>query len=1180
MKSQNLSSCKKSILAVLFAVYITFILLSQIPFLAENLIDISTMEDSYEYNLSFPNDGKQGHYYVERYDTLKSGYIHVTYTTDSNSLEVDCTNIKVLKIYCREMYEKKSEEVFKLDPKLDSNYFKTYFIERDHFHVHVSTQNIITELSFVDTPVPYNVTVNGQEWWLTGINYTYSNNGIVLTKVPSGHSYVDIYFKSNDQNSPVAKFTVNKLIAGVRDNITFDASGSFDPDGKIVSYVWDFGEGNYGGTLKISHSYQQEGIYTVILTVIDNNDLINRASQKITVVNKAMSIMKSVDKPKATPGSILTYRIMPVLNSSWLGGVKDVKITDVLPAEVKYVNANPLPEPSGNNLTWNFEIISNDNEFTGITLITIINENLINNTIISNYAVLEYKGLNNQRFPMEVSPSAITEVNTNNIFAPKILNPVPDVLLIEDGVGINLYLTEYEFDLQDRGTSLKWFVTGENESLYTLSGEYSDDDIITITPKPEAYGNSIVTLWLVDSEGYTVNQPLWINITPVNDAPVFFNAPDLIIHYDDSYTFNYEPYISDIDTPKNGLQLLVQENIEGSMNLNCTSIGEPFITTTANTQVENLNVIYNYPESYLGKRVYVLLVIFDGVDTDGQTIQINITDDYTPKSVKKLPNLYLNEGEKRFNVFDLDDYFTDPDKDSLFYTFGETYVNVQIHENHTVDLFAPSDWNGIDTVTFRAKDPIGAIAEDTILITVLPVNDPPVISGVPKRFIVHYDADYRFDLTPYIYDEDNETEDLYLNLKDIHIRPDPLKPLRIIMNYPRSMLNLEVPVIITVTDGMDQDSQTITVKVTEDWPPDQIKEIPDVSFYEDESLTNAFNLNEYFTDKDSDTLYYTYGQKFVNITITPKGGVDFLAAKNWFGIELITFRATDSTEAFVESIITVIVIPVNDPPAILPLPIQNCVTKRIWRFDLTEYLRDVDNNISKLSIMVESKELEIVINGKELLWYSNKPIEEEIKVIVSDGLTNSSGFMLINIKEEELKPSETISFFISILWLLILLIIIIISITAFTFWRKYNGNYSIEEIFWIYNNGLLISHVNKRKSDHLADRSIISSMLTAITDFVKDAFAEEEGSKKSWEIKEIQMFEKNILVEKGNYSFIAIVFSGRSGKKLYLKNKNVLRTIENKYDANLKTWNGNLNEFDHAQEIIKSLLLPSFHKKS
>ena len=137
------------------------------------------------------------------------------------------------------MYEKKSEEVLKRDPELDSNYYKTYFIERDHFNVHVYTQSTISELAFIDTPIPYNVTVNGHEWWLSEVNYTYIDDGIVFTNVPAGHNYVDIYFKSNDKNSPVAIFSTDKTIIGINETVTFNASSSYDPDGQIISYVWD-----------------------------------------------------------------------------------------------------------------------------------------------------------------------------------------------------------------------------------------------------------------------------------------------------------------------------------------------------------------------------------------------------------------------------------------------------------------------------------------------------------------------------------------------------------------------------------------------------------------------------------------------------------------------------------------------------------------------------------------------------------------------------------------------------------------------------------------------------------------------------------------------------------------------------------------------------------------------------
>ena len=1173
LKKNRLLMTKKSIFAILLALYLVFILISQIPFLAEEIVDTSDMDDTYESRLTFPRDGKQGHYYVERYDKTEAGRIHVIYTTATNSLEVDCTNIKVLHIYCREMYDKKSDEVFNRDPELDSNYYKTYFISRDHFHVHVYTEEEITELSFIDTPIPYNVTVNDQEWWLSGINYTYKTDGVVLTKVPSGHNYVDIYFKSNNLNAPVAQFTVSKTIIGLGESITFDASSSYDPDGEIISYVWDLGDGTYLGDEITQHKFDTEGIYNVILTVTDDDYLIDRAYKELTVAKKVMSISKSVDKPIATPGSVLTYTITPEINSSWSNGVRDVMITDILPAELDYVSATPLPQLYGNTLTWKLGIAFTTSELSQISLQTVINDNAENNTIISNYATLDYLGIDNQVFPQENSDMVKTKVKIDSILAPSIKAQVSDIQLEEDAPPFDLELNSYEFDYQDTGSDLNWYITDENESLYIISGEYGENDIITITPIPNAFGDSLVTLWLIDSEGYTTNQPLWINITPVNDNPIFSSAPSLIIHYDEPYTFDYEPYIYDIDTPKEELQLLISQNEK----LDNPEGGAGDIDKPENT-VDGFKVTYNYPESYVDLEVFVTLIVFDGDNSDSDTIQLKVTKDYTPRLKKELPDVWLEEGETKHDVFDIDEYFEDPDEDSLFYSFGETYVTVIIHDNHSVDIASTSGWNGVDTITFRARDPIGAIAEDTILVTVTPINDPPIFSGVPKVFIVHYNEDYSFDLTPYITDEDNALSELSLILSDEHIRTDPLNPLNIIMKYPESMVGQDVAVELVVTDGIESASEDVIVKVTENWPPIIVKEMSDITFDEDEVVINALNLNEYFSDKDSKTLYYTYGQNNVNITINSDGSVDFSAKNNWHGREIVTFRATDSTEAFVECVISVTVIPINDPPVIQKLPVQLGVVNELLKFNLTDYVDDIDNNKSELDIKIQSEWLDISISGGKLLIYSNKPILENVTVTVSDGQSATTAYMWVEIKEDKKDPTKSANFIMENLWLLILVIIIIVSLTCFAVYRRYKGNYVIEEIFCIHESGILVSHSTSKESKHTADEYVVSGMLTAIINFTQDAFSEEEMNKKAWGIKEIQMNEKNILVERGNYTILATVFSGKSGTKLYSQSRKVLETLESKYKDKFENWSGNLNKFKGVKKILNKMMASEIQK--
>lgn len=54
-------------------------------------------------------------------------------------------------------------------------------------------------------------------------------------------------------------------------SITFDASRSFDIDGSIVSYAWDFGDGSNAMGMTVTHAYATPGNFTIRLIVEDND---------------------------------------------------------------------------------------------------------------------------------------------------------------------------------------------------------------------------------------------------------------------------------------------------------------------------------------------------------------------------------------------------------------------------------------------------------------------------------------------------------------------------------------------------------------------------------------------------------------------------------------------------------------------------------------------------------------------------------------------------------------------------------------------------------------------------------------------------------------------------------------------------------------------------------------------
>ena len=70
---------------------------------------------------------------------------------------------------------------------------------------------------------------------------------------------------------PHAQFTYAPNPAPTHHPVQFDASGSFDPDGEIVSYHWDFGDGSTAEGPIVEHEFQTPSIeYRVVLTVTDD----------------------------------------------------------------------------------------------------------------------------------------------------------------------------------------------------------------------------------------------------------------------------------------------------------------------------------------------------------------------------------------------------------------------------------------------------------------------------------------------------------------------------------------------------------------------------------------------------------------------------------------------------------------------------------------------------------------------------------------------------------------------------------------------------------------------------------------------------------------------------------------------------------------------------------------------
>ncbi|MEW5760039.1 MAG: PKD domain-containing protein, partial [Candidatus Thermoplasmatota archaeon] len=101
---------------------------------------------------------------------------------------------------------------------------------------------------------------------------------------------------------PNLNYSVDAYTKLTYEDFIFSAKDSNDTDGSVVSYLWLFGDGNFEKGMTTSHSYIDDGNYTVVLIITDNDGGTNTTSFNITVINRAPYVFVSNQ-------TVLTYEL-------------------------------------------------------------------------------------------------------------------------------------------------------------------------------------------------------------------------------------------------------------------------------------------------------------------------------------------------------------------------------------------------------------------------------------------------------------------------------------------------------------------------------------------------------------------------------------------------------------------------------------------------------------------------------------------------------------------------------------------------------------------------------------------------------------------------------------------------------------------------------------------------------
>ncbi|MCE1187800.1 MAG: PKD domain-containing protein, partial [Ignavibacteria bacterium] len=137
------------------------------------------------------------------------------------------------------------------------------------------------------------------------------------TKLENNTSYDSLSIRVDATPVPVPDF-VTAACPG--QTVNFSGEKSYDPDGNIVEYTWDFGDGSSEKGKVVNHTYVLPGMYSVLLTVNDGDNVSNSHAEimkKIQINSAPEVIIGSVpDACIGEPVNISPRKVFDVDNDS------------------------------------------------------------------------------------------------------------------------------------------------------------------------------------------------------------------------------------------------------------------------------------------------------------------------------------------------------------------------------------------------------------------------------------------------------------------------------------------------------------------------------------------------------------------------------------------------------------------------------------------------------------------------------------------------------------------------------------------------------------------------------------------------------------------------------------------------------------------------------------------------
>ena len=324
---------------------------------------------------------------------------------------------------------------------------------------------------------------------------------------------------------------------------------------------------------------------------------------------------------------------------------------------------------------------------------------------------------------------------------PPVVGDIPGESVAEGSAFATINLDNYVTDIEDPVTAISWTTTGESNLSVSITGR-----VATITANdPDWNGDETITFQAEDTDGGTDSDPATFTVTPVNDPPVLDEIPHQSVNEGESFAqINLDDYVADVDDADNTLTWSVS--------------GDSHVTVDITDRVATITA--NDPEWNGADWVVFTVTDPDGL-FDRDTVRFHVALFNDLPVIDDIPNQTIAEGQS-FSQLNLDAFVADADHadNTLTWTAtGQSDITVNIVDRVATFTVDP-DWNGSETIVFLVEDPLGGQDSDTTILTVTPVNDAPVVDGIPDQTVAEGTDFASIDLDDFVSDVEDDDNTL------------------------------------------------------------------------------------------------------------------------------------------------------------------------------------------------------------------------------------------------------------------------------------------------------------------------------------------------------------------------------------------------------------------------------------